>query len=820
MSDVAMPAPLKNDRESLKQAIQDRLIHGVGKDPAGATDKDWLNATIAAIRERVVERRLSTMRHFREEQVKRVYYLSMEFLLGRLFANALVNLDLYDTTVQALEELGVDFHKIAELEPDAALGNGGLGRLAACILDSLVTQCYPGYGYGIRYEYGMFRQELREGCQVEHPDNWLRYGNDWEFPRQDLIFKVGFYGHVVQHSGEGNEPVCHWEGRQEVIAMAFDYMIPGYGAQNVNNLRLWSAKSTRDFDLNYFNEGDYVRAVEMKNEGENISRVLYPNDATAFGRELRLRQEYFFVCASLQDILKRHFDSGHKLAELPDKVSIQLNDTHPAIAVPELMRMLVDEYRLPWQQAWDLTQRTFSYTNHTLMPEALETWPVELLEHVLPRHLQIIFRINEEFLKDVRHRYPGDNELARRVSLIDEDNGRRVRMAYLALVGSHRVNGVAELHTSLLKQDLFADFERLFPGKLTNVTNGITPRLWLHQSNRGLSQLITDYIGDGWISHLDKLKALEQYAGDSEFQRKFMEVKTANKRRLMRLVEERTGIRLDPQALFDVQIKRIHEYKRQMLNLLHTIMLYNRIRDGRADNRVPRAVLFAGKAAPGYEMAKRIICLTNDVADVINNDPQTKDHLKLVFFPNYEVSSAAVIIPAADLSQQISTAGKEASGTGNMKLSLNGALTIGTMDGANIEIREEVGEDNIFIFGLHADQVADLRARGYRPRDYYERNEELRRAVDMIADGFFSPEQRDRHMPVVDNLLGIDPFLVLADFDSYVTAQEHVDELYRDQPEWIRKTILNTARMGKFSIDRTVSEYAEKIWGVTAESSA
>ncbi len=818
MNDVFSPEPLKNDRESLKLSIRDHLLYGVGKDPLQATEQDWLNATIAAIRDRVIERRVSTVRHYHEGQVKRAYYLSMEFLLGRLFANALINLGLYDTTVEALEELGVDFHKICHLEPDAALGNGGLGRLAACILDSMVSQCYPGYGYGIRYEYGMFRQEIRNGGQIEHPDNWLRYGNPWEFPRPETIFHVGFYGHVVQHGGADGEPVHHWEGREEVMAMAYDCPVPGFGTNNVNNLRLWSAKATRDFDLTFFNEGDYVRAVENKNLGENISRVLYPNDATAIGRELRLKQEYFFVSASLQDILHRHLEEGHTLAQLPDKVAIQLNDTHPAIAVPELMRLLVDEHKLAWDEAWNLSQRTFSYTNHTLMPEALETWPVELMERVLPRHLQIIYRINDQFLKEVWHRHPGDHDLIRRVSLIDEDGGRRVRMAYLAVVGSHRVNGVAALHTSLLKQDLFADFERLFPGRLINVTNGITPRLWLHQANPNLSRLISERLGgQAWITHLDDLKGLEKYADQADFQRKFMEIKTANKHRLVRLIAERTGIELDSKALFDVQIKRIHEYKRQLLCLFHTIALYNELRDGQGEARAPRAVIFGGKAAPGYDMAKRIIRLINDVAEIVNNDPKTNDRLKLVFFPNYDVSSAAVIIPAADLSEQISTAGKEASGTGNMKLALNGALTIGTMDGANIEIREEVGEDNIFIFGLLADQVADLRARGYRPQDYYERNETLRRAIDMIRDGFFSPQEHHRHLPVIDHLLNYDPFLVLADFEGYVAAQQRVDALYREPAEWARKAILNTARMGKFSIDRTVAEYADKVWGVTAE---
>ncbi|MFN2348094.1 MAG: glycogen/starch/alpha-glucan phosphorylase [Thioalkalivibrio sp.] len=808
--------PRPCDKEGLKKSIRDALIHYAGKDPLHATHRDWLEAVSYAVRERMIERRMYTQRLFNKAHAKRVYYLSMEYLIGRMLINSLMNLGFFEATREALSEMGVDLLEIAELEPDAALGNGGLGRLAACILDSMASQCIPGYGFGIRYEYGMFQQQLDDGQQVEHPDNWLRYGNTWEFPRPEKIFPVRFYGRVVSHRDNGNTR-HHWQDCEEVIAMAYDYPTPGYGNKNVNNLRLWAAKSTRDFDLNYFNEGDYIGAIEKKAETETISMVLYPNDATAVGRELRLKQEYFFVSASIQDILSHHEEMGYRITDLPDQVAMQLNDTHPAIAVAELMRLLLDKYQLSWQTAWETTQAVFGYTNHTLMPEALETWPVDLMERVLPRHMQIIYEINFRFLNEVHHRFPGDNEIARRLSIIDEDNGRRVRMAHLAVIGSHKINGVAALHTQLLKDTLFHDFHRLWPERFISITNGITPRLWLNQANPALRAQISEHIGKDWIMDLSQLKKLEPFVDQAKCRDEFRSVKDANKRHLAELVHARTGIRIDPTAMFDVQIKRIHEYKRQLLNILHVIAFYNRIRRGDADGMAQRVVLFAGKSAPSYLRAKEIIHLINDVADVVNNDPMVDGRLRVVFYPNYDVSSAAVIIPAADLSEQISTAGMEASGTGNMKLALNGALTIGTLDGANVEIREAVGEENIFIFGLNADEVAETKARGYQPRDFYEGNDELREVLDMISGGFFSPNATGRYQGLVQDLLNTDAFLVLADFESYVKAQEQVDALYQDREEWTRRAMLNTARMGYFSIDRTVLQYANEIWDVSPE---
>ncbi|SEP62107.1 starch phosphorylase [Ectothiorhodospira magna] len=809
------PQPLPCDKDALKESIRDALIHAVGKDPRSATHRDWLHAVSYAVRERIIERRMYTKRLFDQEQVKRVYYLSMEYLIGRMLVNSLMNLGFYEPCCEALEELGTNLHEIVEMESDAALGNGGLGRLAACILDSMASQCLPGYGYGIRYEFGMFHQGIEHGEQVEHPDNWLRYGNPWEFPRPEKIYPVRFYGYLVEHRERG-EPRYHWEDGEEVIAMAYDFPTPGYGNKNVNNLRLWAAKATRDFDLDYFNEGDYIRAVQEKIESETISMVLYPNDATAIGRELRLKQEYFFVSASIQDIVFRHLDLGHGLDKLPEMVAIQLNDTHPAIAVAELMRLLVDTHELPWRQAWAITQGVFSYTNHTLMPEALETWPVALMERVLPRHMQIIYDINFHFLNEVRHNFPGDNDIVRRLSIIDESQGRQVRMAHLAVVGSHMVNGVAALHTDLLKKHLFNDFYRLWPSRFVSITNGITPRLWLNQANPDLAALITRHIGDDWTMDLSQLQRLEPQVNDAQFREGFAQVKRRNKEHLAALVKQHMGITISPDALFDVQIKRIHEYKRQLLNVLHVITCYNRVRDGRAKEQVPRVTLFAGKAAPSYVRAKQIIRLINDVADVVNHDP-ANDKQQVIFIPNYDVSTAAVIIPAADLSEQISTAGTEASGTGNMKLALNGALTIGTLDGANIEIREAVGEDNIFIFGMNADAVAQLKRDGYRPWDFYAANEELRRALDMIRDGFFSPQEPGRYHDLIHHLLTEDQYMVLADYEDYVRAHEAVDALYRNQEAWLRKAMLNTARMGYFSIDRTVMQYAREVWGISPE---
>jgi starch phosphorylase len=806
---------LGNDRASLKRSLSNRLIYSLGKDPITATNRDWFHTTAYAVRERLIERWMETMRSYYESDSKRVYYLSMEFLTGRMLSNALLNMGFYEECREALSDLELDLERIRELEADAALGNGGLGRLAACFLDSMATLSLPSYGYGIRYEYGMFTQRIENGCQVEHPDNWLRYKNPWEFQRPEVLFTVKFGGRVVQFKDEEGHSRFHWVDTEDVMAMAFDTPVPGYGTNTTNNMRLWSAKASRDFNLKYFNEGNYIKAVEEKNESENLSKVLYPSDTTEMGRELRLKQEYFLVCASLQDILRRFTKYHKKLDELPDEVAIQMNDTHPSVAIPELMRLLLDVHHLDWDRAWDITRRTFSYTNHTLMPEALETWPVSLFEETLPRHLQIIYEINQRFLEEVRHNYPGDVERLKRMSIVDETAGRRLRMAHLAIVGSHRVNGVSQIHTDLMKKTIFADFDSLLPGRIINITNGVTPRRWLHQANPGLSGLITSRIGAKWLTDLSELRKLVPLAEDEEFRGRFRAVKQANKERLAEIINMRLKLKVDPVSLFDVQIKRIHEYKRQLLNVLHIVTRYNRIREGRAGDLVPRTVIFGGKAAPGYAMAKLTIKLIHSVGDVVNNDPAIGGRLKVAFIPDYGVSNAEKIIPACDLSEQISTAGTEASGTGNMKLALNGALTIGTLDGANIEMRDEVGGDNIFIFGMTADEVAALQARGYNPWDVYNANAELRQALDMISSGYFSPDAPHRFHPIFDALTGYgDRFLLLADYESYIACQERVDALYRDPEEWSKRAILNVAGMGKFSSDRTIREYAENIWGV------
>jgi starch phosphorylase len=677
----------------------------------------------------------------------------------------------------------------------------------------MATLSIPGHGFGIRYEYGMFSQRIEDGWQIEQPDNWLRYGNPWEFPRPEVLYHVKFNGKVVTHEDENGILRHHWVDSDDVLAMAYDNPIPGYGTKTVNNMRLWSAHATREFDLRYFNEGNYIKAVEKKNDSENISKVLYPDDSTAIGHELRLKQQYFLVCASLQDIFDHYLSHHQNFDALPDKVAIQLNDTHPSIAIAELMHVLVDLHHMEWEKAWDITTRTFAYTNHTLMPEALETWPVEMFERILPRHLEIIYEINFRFLKDVMHRYPGDTEILRRMSIIDESGGgKRIRMAHLAIVGSHKVNGVAQIHTELMKQTIFADFDRFYPGKIINMTNGITPRRWLNQANPLLSSLITSRIGDGWKKDLDQLKRLIPLAEDASFRKEFADIKHENKKRFAAMLKQRLCVEIDPNSLFDVQIKRIHEYKRQLLNILHVVSLYNRIRKG--ENTVPRTVIFAGKAAPGYAMAKLIVKLINDVADIVNNDPVVANRLKVVFMPNYGVTTAEGIVPAADLSEQISTAGTEASGTGNMKLALNGALTIGTLDGANVEIMHEVGAENIFIFGLNEKEVARLKNSGYRPWDYYHANSDLREVLDMIGSGFFSLAEPDRYKPIIDTLLTHgDYYLILADYESYVSCHKDVAEAYKDQDAWTKKAILNVANMGKFSSDRTITQYAEQIWG-------
>ncbi|MFC1749211.1 glycogen/starch/alpha-glucan phosphorylase [Pseudomonadota bacterium] len=801
------------DYNSLKRSLANRLEYSAGKDLYTATSRDWYHAASWVIRDRLMERWMETMRTYYQADAKRVYYLSLEFMIGRTLSNSALNLCINDEFTQALNDIGVDMEQIQEMENDAALGNGGLGRLAACFLDSMASIGIPGYGYGIRYEYGMFTQSIENGQQVEHPENWLRYGNPWEFPRAEVLYVVKFGGRVVSYPDETGETHFHWVDTDDVMAMAYDTPIPGFGANTVNNMRLWAAKSSRDFDLGYFNEGNYIKAVADKNDSENLSKVLYPDDTTEMGRELRIKQQYFFVSASLQDIIFRFQKHHESFEQLPDKVAIQLNDTHPVLAIPELMRILVDIEHLSWNKAWRITTQTFAYTNHTLLPEALETWSVAIIEKLLPRHMQIIYEINHRFLNQVIHSYPGQPELLQRMSIIDESYDKRIRMAHLAVIGSHKVNGVAALHTQLMKRSIFADFDRFYPDKILNMTNGITPRRWLNQANRNLANLISSNIGNNWITDLDQLKELIPLADNAKFRNKFRNVKQQNKRRLAKLITQSLDIDINIDSIFDIHVKRIHEYKRQLLNVLHVITLYNRIRSNPDSPATPRTVIFAGKAAPGYHLAKLIIRLINDVADIVNNDPKIGDKLKVAFLPNYNVSLAEQVIPACDISEQISTAGTEASGTGNMKFALNGALTIGTLDGANIEILEEVGEENIFIFGLTADDAERIRQDNYNPWDYYHNNTELKHVIDMIGSGYFSATEANRYKGITENLLDHgDHYLVMADYASYIACQDQVAELYLDQESWTRKAILNTANMGKFSSDRTIREYAEQIW--------
>ncbi|HVJ53169.1 MAG TPA: glycogen/starch/alpha-glucan family phosphorylase [Aliidongia sp.] len=812
--DVAVPVAPADVPDETVEALRVRLIekltHHVGCDPDKATPHEWLTALCYLARDRLFDRWIKMRRRLYETNVKRVYYLSMEFLIGRALVNSLLATGDYDRFRQLLEEDGQSLDVLSELEQDPALGNGGLGRLAACFLDSLATLQLPGFGYGIRYEFGMFAQRIVEGRQTEHPDNWLHAGFPWEVARPEVIYDVKFCGRV-EHFGDR----AAWVDTENVRAMAYDTFIPGYRSKAVNTLRLWSAKATQDVEMSLFNQGDYTRAVEDKNRSENVSRVLYPDDSSRAGRELRLRQEYFFCSASLQDILNRYYNTNEDLERFADKVAIHLNDTHPVLAVPELMRLLIDERGLDWAAAWGLVERVFSYTNHTLMPEALETWPVDLLGWVLPRHMEIVLEINERFLERVRQDFPGDPDLPRRVSLIDEHGERRVRMAYLSVMASHKVNGVSQLHSRLMRDTIFADFATIYPDKFVNKTNGVTPRRWLAQANRPLAALIDQRIGAGWRADLDQLERLKPLAEDAEFRTAFRAAKAENKKRLAAKILHETGIVVDPASLFDVQIKRIHEYKRQLLNLLHIVTRYQRLLADPSGPAVPRTVIFSGKAASGYFMAKLIIHLINCVAQRINHDDRIQGRLKVVFLPNYNVSVAEVVIPAADLSEQISTAGTEASGTGNMKLALNGALTIGTEDGANVEIRDRVGAENIFIFGNDAEEVRALRARGYNPGQFYEENIELRRVLNQIASNDFCPEAPGRFQPIIDALLRHgDHYMLLADYAAYVEAQDRADRLYRQPDKWARQAILNVAGMGPFSSDRAIHEYAEEIWGV------
>ncbi len=797
---------------SLSNQFAEHLEFDLVRDKITATPEDAYHALSMSIRDRLVRRWLRTQQRYKEEDVKRVYYLSLEFLMGRLLGNALINMDFYDECYNILKEDGYSLEDIRDREEEMALGNGGLGRLAACYLDSMATLELPAFGYGIRYEYGIFEQDIVNGYQVEKADNWLKLGNPWEIMRRNLMFRVKFYGRVVQ---DKNNPLkFHWVDTQDVNALAYDIPIPGYKTATVNNLRLWEAKATSSFNFQDFNIGNYVAAVAEKTDSETISKVLYPNDTIDKGKFLRLKQQYFFVSATLQDIIRKYKINHDSFDKFAEKTAIQLNDTHPVIAIPDLMRILIDEENLDWDTAWDITTKTFSYTNHTVVPEALEEWSESIMGELLPRHLQIIHEINRRFLEYVREHYTTDSSILSKLSIIKEHPEKKVRMSNLAIVGCHTVNGVAKLHTEILKKTIFPHFHKIFPKKFKNVTNGITPRRWLKGANPLLSGIITERIGNGWVKKLTELKKIEKYVDDKEFMEHWRGSKWLNKKLLINLIEKDYGIKVNPESMFDVQIKRFHEYKRQLLNVLHIITLYNRIKDNPKGDFVPRTVIFGGKAAPAYFMAKLIIKLINSVADVINNDEAVGDRLKVVFIKNYSVSLAEKIIPAAELSEQISTAGFEASGTGNMKFALNGAITIGTMDGANVEIREEVGEENIFIFGLHADEVLKLRNKGYYPREYYEKDPELKRVIDMLAADYFNKKEPGIFKPIVDSLLNSDYYCLFADYRSYIETQQKVNELYLDLDSWTRKSILNVARIGKFSSDRSVEEYAKYIWKV------
>ena len=804
---------LRDDVETLQKSFIRHLKYSLAKDEYSATKNDRYKSIVFTTRDRLVQRWIDTQQAYYNQDAKRVYYLSLEFLMGRTLGNSLINIGLYENAFRALIDIGYNLEELREIEWDAGLGNGGLGRLAACFMDSMATLQLPGYGYGIRYEYGIFFQQIVNGYQVEIPDNWLRYGNTWEFERPEYLYPINFYGRVKQYYDENNIFKNEWIDTEQIMAMAYDTPVPGYNNNTVNTLRLWSAKSSREFDLNYFNHGDYQRAVSDKDQSEIISKVLYPNDNVFEGKELRLKQEYFFVSASLQDILRRYKKAHDSFTEFSDKAAIQLNDTHPAIAIPELMRLLIDIEGVDWDTAWDITVKTFGYTNHTILPEALENWPVTLMERLLPRHIQIIYEINRRFLEKIQEAYPGDTARMARMSIIEEGQDRKVRMAYLAIVGSHSVNGVAALHTEIIKNQLFRDFYDLWPEKFNNKTNGITQRRWLKLCNPKLAGLITDKIGSEWITDLNMLKKLIPFADDESFQKEWRNVKKQNKKFLAEYIWTHTKIKVNTDSLFDCHIKRMHEYKRQLLNTLHVITLYNRIVSGSDKPFVPRTVIFGAKAAPGYYFAKLVIKLINSVAQIINNDPAVEDKLKVIFLRNYCVSNAEKIIPAADLSEQISTAGTEASGTGNMKFALNGALTIGTLDGANIEIREEVGSDNIFIFGLTADQVLKTRFSGYNPRHFYETNPELKKAIDMINSGFFSPGEPDLFKPIMDTILAHnDHYRLMIDYEPYIKCQEIISETFKDKRLWTKLSILNTANIGKFSSDRTINEYANEIW--------
>ncbi len=811
MTDANRPS----DPKSLAREILTVLRYRVGKDPTVATPHDWLTASIKVVGDRIIDSWIGSTKQSYDGHKKRVYYLSLEFLIGRLMRDAFSNMGMMDEMREALTTLGVDLDLISALEPDAALGNGGLGRLAACFMESMATVGVPAHGYGIRYVNGMFRQEIRDGYQVELPETWLDHGNPWEFERRERAFEVGFGGSVESVTDRTGRLERHvWKPQERVLAVAYDTPVVGWRGEHVNTLRLWSGFPIDPILLAAFNAGDHIGALSESNKADALSRVLYPADSSVAGQELRLRQEFFFTTASLQDILQRHTSVFHDLSTLPDQAAIHLNDTHPAVAIAEMMRLLMDVHGVDFDEAWRITKGTFAYTNHTLLPEALESWPVPLFERLLPRHMQIVYAINAQILIEARASGHFDEDQIRHISLIQEDGDRRVRMGNLAFVGSHSINGVSALHTDLMKQTVFADLHRLYPDRINNKTNGITQRRWLFQSNPGLSSLIGEAIGQGYRDDIDLLKNLDAFADDAAFREKFAAVKRDNKEKLASMVAERLGVRIDPSALFDIQIKRIHEYKRQLLNIVEAVALYDQIRSHPEREWMPRVKFFGGKAAPSYHNAKLIIKLANDVARVVNHDPAVRGLLKVVFMPNYNVSMAEVMMPAADLSEQISTAGMEASGTGNMKFALNGALTIGTLDGANVEIKECVGDQNIFIFGLTAEEVAKRRADGYQPRAAIENSPELSQALSAISSGVFSPDDPGRYRDLIDGLYRHDWFLVAGDFDAYADMQRQVDNVWKNSPDWYARAIRNVARVGWFSSDRTIRQYAKEIWDI------
>jgi len=803
------------DDVTLRRAFLDHLKFSLGKSQSNSTALDRFFALAFTVRDRLTYRWAQTQETYSRTDAKRVYYLSAEFLLGRALSNNLHSLGLYDKARTLLQGAGLELADLLEDEPEPGLGNGGLGRLAACFLDSMATLGYAGYGYGIRYEFGIFEQEIKRGWQVERPDEWLRFGNPWEYVRPEYAVSVSFGGRVENGTDASGEPIARWIDTHTVLGVPFDTPIAGFRNNTVNTLRLWQARAGNEFDLKVFNDGDYVRAVEDKNSSEVISKVLYPNDHNQAGRDLRLKQEYFFVACAIADIVRRYKKTHASFDDFAKKNAIQLNDTHPAIAVAELMRVLVDLHRIPWDRAWEITVATLGYTNHTLLQEALERWPVSMFERLLPRHLQIIYEINRRFIRSVMVRFPGDDARVRRMSIIEEGAEKKVAMAHLAVVGSHAVNGVAALHSDLLKRDVLRDFAEMTPAKFSNKTNGVTPRRWLWHCNPRLSALITEAIGDRWVADLGELQKLDKLASDSAFVERVAAIKRANKADFATYAAATMGFRFDPDSMFDVQIKRLHEYKRQLLNALHVVRLYlDAKRDAKA-LAAPRTVLFGAKAAPGYRTAKLIIKLINSIADIVNADVDLEGRLRVAFLPNYRVSLAERIIPAADLSEQISTAGKEASGTGNMKLSMNGALTIGTLDGANVEIRDAVGEENFFLFGLTTDQVIDRQRTGYSPRAVYDNNPRLREVIDLVANGFFSAEDTALFRPLTDHLLSDDTYMLLEDFDAYVECQQQVSAAFVDRGAWHAKAVRNIARMGPFSSDRTIREYAQEIWGAS-----